>query len=99
MGSIITPEAWASRRIEESGSPTAWATTISSSEAPAPKRRARAQRPPMVRAATSRITGPSGPSRASAWTGPSRSPSASAAAVMVRKTAAWTSGGWRDGVT
>ena len=76
MGSIITPEARASRRIELTGSPMAWATTTSSSEAPAPKRRAREQSPPMVRAATSRITGPSGPSRASAWTGPSRSPSA-----------------------
>ena len=53
----------------------------------------------MVRAATSRTTGPPGPSRASAWTGPSSRPSAAAAAAMVRTTASWIPGGWRDGVT
>ncbi len=66
MGSIITPEACDSLRTEASGSPMACATTSSSRDAPVPKRSARAQSPPMVRAATSSTTGPEGPSLASA---------------------------------
>ena len=54
----------------------------------------------MVRAATSRITGPPGPSRASAWTGPSAEPERLGGRrdgphdSLLRRPA-----GWRDGVT
>ncbi len=94
MGSIITPEAWASRRRPSSPAPRAWRTMTSSRLTPAPKRNARQHRPPIERAATSMTTGRLwAPTRSSAWTGPSRNPSEAAAAATVAASAAWTSAG------
>ncbi len=95
----MTPEARASRESEDTGRPMAWATTISSSDSPAPKRRERAHSPPMLRAATSSTTGPEGERRSSACSGPSASPRARAAADATRRTASCSGAGWRDGVT
>ena len=67
---------------------------------PAPNLSARAHKPPMDRAASSRmITAPPGPMRSSAWTGPSRRPSAVAARAAVDSISVRIAGGWRDGVT
>jgi len=53
----------------------------------------------MGRGASSSMAGPRSPVRSSAWTGPTRRPSARAASAAVRKAAASTGSGNRDGVT
>ena len=49
MGSIITPDAPASRSSPSSGRPSAWRSTSSSSAMPAPNRSVRAHSPPIDR--------------------------------------------------
>ena len=53
IGSIITPDAAVVRVRSERSMPSACRSTTSSKAIPAPNRKVRAQRPPIVRAATS----------------------------------------------
>ena len=55
IGSIITPDAAASRRRSPSGSPSAWRRITSSRLTPTPKRSEREHSPPIERAASSSI--------------------------------------------
>ncbi len=71
----------------------------SSSDMPVPNRRVREQSPPIERAAISINHGPASFTRSSAWTGPSRSPSASAPCEATRTICSCVSSGSRDGVT
>ena len=78
--------------------PSAWRRTTSSRLMPAPNRSARAQRPPIDRAATSSTHSRSPSARSSAWIGPSERPIAAAASPTILGTAASDasgSDGWR----
>ena len=99
IGSITTPEAPPDLSRLGIGSPAACRKSSSSSDKPTPKRRVREQRPPMERAATSRIQGPFSLRRSSAWMGPSVSPSAAAALAAQSTTSRWRSAGNLEGVT
>ena len=98
IGSIITPDAAASRRRSPSGSPSAWRRITSSRLTPTPKRSEREHSPPIERAASSSIHTRPLLTRSSAWTGPSRSPSAAQASAVMVVTAATIPPGSRDGV-
>ncbi len=99
MGNMSTPAARFSLGGGSAALPSAWRSTSSSSVTPTPKRRARPHRPPMLRAAISRMRGPQGDSRSSACTGPSTSPSAAQPSDTARATASCKGAACREGVT